>query len=688
MGFRLVASGESIENGDDLVLMAQRLWDEFQLRHGIQQWRLQLQDSWLLSYLVFDATQSAQEPQRERYYSPRVSSIVDTARRVLTRNPIKYHLISQHFKSDEREEREPYRRLENVLHGVQYDIDRQLLGRGELKARQQAVFGGLVRGAWAYKLHLTRASKSSTGSPLHYTAFDARQVLPLFDTRDLQSAIAFTTTTLNSLLGDYEDLIRPIVDQYTTLLTGRAGAGKVDYSFAHTALTQLEFSSRDEHAVLIDLSGLPQELIRLLRIDKEERNQANRWLWVEKPFNHGFGRSLIRYGNVNGVPAGMGSGDLSDKSPLVQEIPIYRGGSATSGTTRGQVFRPSNDGSTFRIAPSMIDTGAPMAGRSIYAMVQHLIPEMNRFMALMKQAVVQEVRGTWVFRSQDGKMIPIEVGTGKVMPMTLRSELSKIDPHIGAIDMVGILQIISQEISDGSLDLRFVLASESEGSGHLRSRLEQAALVATEDYRFGAENWAIDVADSFITQFRAARKGSYTKWQVVGRTPGQATNFFVVDIDGDVQDAIKGKEPPVIEASVKSAMPIDMMARINMAKAAIDPNNPIMSLAMALDIIMEFDDADAAYDSILNDIGRRNPTIVLLEISQAMARAGAPEVAQMLLQDTFRAGFQQQSVNQQGQTTTPAGSTPGIQPGVTPPEITSGGGTEQRTQSAPVPTRG
>ena len=681
MGFLLVRSDEDVNDADTSIRIAQRLWDEFELRHGIQTWRLTLQDSWLLSYMVFDASQSSGPPNRERYYSPRISSIVDTARRVLTRNPIRYHLLSQHFKADDRSQREPLRRLENVLHGVQYDIDRQLVGRGELRARQQAAFGGLVRGAWAYKYHLTRAYKSATGSPQQYIALDSRQVLPIFDSRDLQSAIAFTATTLNTLLGDYDDTVRPKIEEYIRIL-GARGAKNVNYAFAHQSLTMLEYSSREEHAVLVDLSGLPEELTRLLRIDKTERHQKDRWLWLELPYKHGFGRSLIRYGNVNGVPTGLGKQDLQNtQSPMMAGgVPLHTGGDTTTGTVRNQIFRPTNDGTVFGSASGagkLIDTGAPLAGRSIFAMIQHLIPEFNSFVALMKQATVAEVRGTWTFQSQDGQMIPLEIGTGSVNPMTLRQILSKIDTKVGSIDMMSILQVINQEIADGSPDLRFVLAAESEGSGFLRSRLEQAALIATEDYKDGVETWSIDLAESFITQFRAARKGSFKKWQIVGREPGQSTSFFVVDIDDDVIAALKdAKEPPVIEATVKSAMPIDMMARINMAKAAIDPNNPIMSLSMALDIIMEFDDADAAYDSILTDIGRRNPTIVLLEISQAFERAGAGEIATMIMKDEFRAAFSQSKVNQQGATTTPAGSTPGIRPGTTPPEITSGGGTE------------
>jgi len=198
------------------------------------------------------------------------------------------------------------------------------------------------------------------------------------------------------------------------------------------------------------------------------------------------------------------------------------------------------------------------------------------------------------------------------------------------------------------------------------------------------QNWATSVADSFITQFRKARKGTFKAWQVTGRTPSAMTNFFVVDIDDEISEFIhNGTEPPVIEAAVKPAMPIDMMAKINMAKAAIDPSNPLMGLAMALDIILELDDSEAAYDMILEDIANRNPTLQLVNIANAMAQNNAPEVAQMILTDAFRQAFAMQTGGGNGlpgtpqQTATPSGASAGIQPGTAPPELTSGGGTEQ-----------
>jgi len=658
------------EGDTKLFNMARRLVDEMNLRLSVQQWRLSLQDSWMLSYLLVDQAQDNAPRTWERYYTPRAANIVDTARRVLTRNPLRYHMVSQHFQNESLEQREPVRRLENVFHGILEDIDRQLVARGEMNA-------------WAYKYHLSRQARSSTNSPQSYTQLDPRLVLPTFGV-GVEDAIAFDVTTLGYLMGPYDEVIRPVVDRVISQRQLTSAGGEIDYGFMHVPLTVMEWSSKDEHGLLLDLGALDNEIADQLSISPSEHGDR-RYVWLEEPYAHGFKRSMIQYGNVNGLNLKTGDRQISQQ---LGRSPYFGGAIDTSGTggattgqrntilnANGSIYNPLGKQAT------SIDPNSGMAGRSIFAMVQHLFPELNRMTALLKDSVVKEIRGTWVMKSRDGSLQNIEIGTGKLNALTLQETLEKIDPHIQAPDALAISQNISQEISDGSLDLRFVLASESDGTGFLRARMEQAAVVSLEDYKDGLANWALSLGETFISQFRAARKGSFKQWKVTGHQPGIDTRFFVIDIDDDITKMLKeAKEPPVIEASVKAAMPVDMMSRINMAKAAIDPSNPIMSLAQALDTIMEFDDADAAYKAILEDTGNRNPTIQLLNIAAAFTDNGAPEVATMILNDQFRAAFAQARSNQQGATTTPSGSTPGINPSTAPPELTSGGGTEQ-----PVP---
>jgi hypothetical protein len=662
-----------------------RLVDEFNIRGEVQRLRMQLQDSWLLAYLLVDPGMSSQPPNRERYWTPRTASVVDTARRVLSRNPLKFRVSSQHFAAESREGREPQRVLENVLHGALYDIDRQLKNNGQLSSRQQTAFHALVRGAWAYKLHMTNKSRSSTGSPIHYRQLDPRLVLPSFD-EGMESAVAFNITTLGQLIHTYRDIIQPVIDR--VVRNKRRQNGKVTYDFLHVPLQVLEWSSRDEHALLLDLSGLDDEIQRGLGIDRD--GAPSQYVWLEAPFRTGLDHSIIQYGNVNGIPLGLASKEAVE---YLQKSPFF--GTPTtdgSGTTTGLNMQPRlilPNGVAYAGERHSVDPMGAFAGRSIFATIQHLIPEFNRLMAMLKDVVVRETRGTWAFRSRDGRGMTLHVGDGLVNQMTLTEQLERIPTQLQAPDALALLQLVSQEISDGSLDLRFILAAESEGSGFLRARMEQAALVAVEDYKDGQQTWGESVANSVVSQLRSSPKRTFNKWTIQGREPGESSEFFVVNIDDQVFDAIGGtgkraKEPPVIEAKVKAAMPIDMMARINMAKAAVDPSNPIMSLAMALDLIMEFDDSDAAYDSIIEDIGNRHPTIVLIRLADAFERNGASEVAQAILQDEFRQAFATAAQSQSAATATPAGATPGINPGTTPPEITSGGGTEARTQAAPV----
>lgn len=676
MGLDLVATAHEhrklvLPTQTGLGAAAEELFNEFDLRSRAQAGRRWMQDLWFLIYNLIDTSQAGAPPSRPRYNTSQPMAIVDTGRRVLARNPLRYRLIAP---QQERLQLDGYQKLENVLHGVMYDIDRQLIARGEQRSRMQVAFHALVRGQWAYKFHLTKESGSVTGSPIHYRQLDPRLCLPSFDLHSNESTIYHDIVTLSQLLYTFPDKVKPIVDQIEDHqhIFGNAGPGRTrDYMY--TPLVLIEWSSTEEHAVLVDLAGLPDTESQALKFT-HATNDGRRYLWLSEPQKHGFERSLIQVGNVNGIPATIASTEAAvqfAQHSVLNRLPVHRNASNTVSeeAVSSTLWVPPSAGvSNQSLGGTIIDPGLAMTGRSILAPVAHLFPEYNEMMALLKQAVIQEVRGTWVFKSRDGKMVSLSLGTGDINPMTLQETLEKVNANIEPPDSIAIMQLIQQDISQGSLDLRFLLANDFEGSGFARQRMEAASMTNLVDYQQGMEDWAVSVAESFIVQFRAGH-GKLGSWKLSGRQPSDMTKFFVVDIDDEVKKIlVDGPEPPVIEAKAKVALPIDMAARINMAKTAIDPNNPIMSLGMALDIIMEFDDTDAVYDEILRDIGERNPTIQLVQIAQKFHEAGAPELAEMIMQDDFRTGFA--NASQQAATSTPGGAAKGTSPGTAPPEVT------------------
>ena len=209
---KIVGKTQGKAKKDRLLEAAKALRGEYDLRMLIQRDRMWLQDLWFLTYNLIDTAQMSVPPTRSKHFTSRAASIVDTGRRVLARNPLRYHVLMDQLNRS-REEREPPRILEKVLHGVLYDIDRQMTKRGELNSRMTTAFHTLVRGQWAFKLHLTDQAKTSTGSPIHYRALDPRLVLPTFDDMGTQSPLNYDLVTLSQLLGRYEELIRPVVDQ-------------------------------------------------------------------------------------------------------------------------------------------------------------------------------------------------------------------------------------------------------------------------------------------------------------------------------------------------------------------------------------------------------------------------------------------------------------------------------------------
>ena len=667
---------------------AQVLLSEFGYRAEMQEGAKRLQDLWYLTYILMDTNPSS--PRGEVYFSPRPMNIVDTARRVLSQNALRYRVASVNFQADQQNQKVPLGKLENVLSGVMYDIDRQQRARGRASARSQVSMHSLLRGAWAYRMHLTNKAVTSTGSPVDYEQYDPRTVLPSFGKTGNEDNIHYTATTLAHLHTAYPKLMAPMMKMaYRKYDAARMwGAGGFASSWMHSPVILIEYSTNDECGLLADLTNLPHEVRSALGYSE---NSTLPYIWLVPPYRHGFGRSLIQYGNVNGVPIEAGTDEMAKamaKSPLrgVTGTPTFN----ADGTRNIHYASLDNiklpDG-TQLVTSRALDPSVTLAGRSILAPVQHLFGDYNRMVALLKDGIVQDILGTIVVRTPSGQAVTVKVGTGDVNYLTSRDDMQKLASNIGAPNAMAILQLINQDISDGSLDLRFILSSDQMSSGFTRARMEQAALIALNDFKEGVEDWGASVGESFVAQYRKGHS-KLKDFTVTGRKPGSQSVYFTVDIDDQVKELlIDGKEPPLIAAHIKVALPVDLMARINMAKSAIDPNNPVMGLAMALDTILELDDIDAAMAQIMEDAGNRNPTITLLRLAQSFKENGAPEIAEQIMQDDFRMAFGRAQMAQQGSTMTPSGGSPGIPAGVMPPEMASGGGTEMMQQGRP-PTQG
>jgi hypothetical protein len=509
----------------------------------------------------------------------------------------------------------------------------------------------------------------------------------------MQSVIAYNLVTLAQLYDQYPEIIPPITK--SILASSSAWTGKKDMSFLHQPILQIEWSSRDEHAIMVDLSSLPTAFTKNLGIT-EDSHSGRRYVWLREPWSHGFDHSMIQMGNVNGVPAGLAS---TEASTLFHHYSQGLGGMGTGGLTpvanadgmnavtiTGQRVSPqiaSGSNAMFSMSGQTIDPAGSMMGRSILAPVAHLFPQFNDLMVLLKQGVQNEIRGTWTHTSRGGQMPQgISLGDGKINPLSFNERLENVQPNIRAIDVQQVMAQVQQDINEGSLDLRFVLGSDFEGSGFVRQQMEKGALTSVTDYEMGLSNWGISVAETFNAQYRAGAE-HLKDFKLYGRQPGAQTAFFVIDIDDKVKEKLTSSEEPlVIDAKTKVDIPIDMAARINMAKTAIDPNNPVMSLVQAIDLILEMDDADQAYDRILMDIGRRNPTLQLVTIANAFREAGANDLADMILGDQFRDAFANDVA--QGSTLTNKGAAQGTDPNAAPPEVTTGDGGVGTGQPSPT----
>ena len=116
--------------------------------------------------------------------------------------------------------------------------------------------------------------------------------------------------------------------------------------------------------------------------------------------------------------------------------------------------------------------------------------------------------------------------------------------------------------------------------------------------------------------------------------PFKQNSFFDIEFDPqtDLVPGRKYKARPVF----KPALPDDMTIRIQMARLALDPRRPVLSLVSVLENIMQWDDPDGEQDRMWEDLANQDPWIVLEQIAQSLEKSGEQELADRIRETQFR----------------------------------------------------
>ena len=80
-----------------------------------------------------------------------------------------------------------------------------------------------------------------------------------------------------------------------------------------------------------------------------------------------------------------------------------------------------------------------------------------------------------------------------------------------------------------------------------------------------------------------------------------------------------------------------MSIRVQMARLALDPRRPILSLVTVLEEILQIEDPSGEQDRMWEDLANQDPVIVLEQVAQALDRSDEPEMAERIRESRMRA---------------------------------------------------
>ncbi len=168
----------------------------------------------------------------------------------------------------------------------------------------------------------------------------------------------------------------------------------------------------------------------------------------------------------------------------------------------------------------------------------------------------------------------------------------------------------------------------------ITSQMTNAALNALEPFHDGLEQFGMRMGTSLLAQFQGAAT-ELAPFTV--SVPFKQNTFFDLEFDPqvDLETGRRYKTRPIF----KPALPDDMTLRIQMARLALDPRRPILSLVSVLETIMQWEDPSGELDRIWEDLANQDPIIVLEQIAQSLDRMGEEEMAARIREQQFRTKF-------------------------------------------------
>jgi hypothetical protein len=600
-------------------------------------------DYWASLYFLLDQIQQMKPLGYRRFISNEPRTAVDTAVSIMTRNDAFWRIDLNQMEAENKEERDKIGKIERTLQGVVIDVDEMCSMRGELPLWKQISYQALLRG-WIWgKFHVTTAALDYRESPIIADIYDSRTVYPHFDNFGLESVIIRQLTTLGDLASIYPEVYADMT-------------GDMRNFDPNKPAEKIEFWSNQRGdrpgitGVLAVVS--PDPAGSTYYMPPETGGNLSDARWLIPAHKHGYDpQSLPIIGvPVNGVA-------IKYKPPIPDPISYQFQQRADLLGVQTRFWQGRN-------------TWVAESGRSILSAVEEQIPQYNELVATIFQHFSLGTYGTWVFKTPTGELPKFTPNIEGRVALRPEESVERLEPTPITADAFRLMEILRQEQQQGTLSA-ILRASMPMGGGDLASgilfsQMTSAALNALEPYMSGLKQFGQRMGTSLLNQMQLAAR-ELRPFSV--SVPFKQNTFFSIEFDpvADMESGRKYRARPVF----RPALPDDMHIRIQMARLALDPRRPILSLTTVLETILQKEDPQGEMDLIWEDLANQDPVLVLEQIAQALERFGEKEMAARMRESGMRARMIEDLKFRQITGTVPGGgAAPGMGPETGVPEST------------------
>jgi hypothetical protein len=518
-------------------------------------------------------------------------------------------------------------KIERALAGIVNEIDEQFLERGEMPLWKQAAWFALMRGwIWA-KCHVTQSAfDMGLESPLVTELYDPRMVYPVLDAIGLSEFIAEKPTTQATLMNFYPELF-----------TNSPDLSKLD---PNVPCIKVEYWSNDrgdrkgESATLLyfDVTGTMSQT--------GASSVQNIAKWLIEPYEHGLPpRALPVFGvPVNGIPI------------KTKPVPLM-------GVRAAMAQRQEYTGPMSWYDPS---GWVAESGRGLLSTVEENIPQYNELIATALQHFSMNTFGTLAFNTMSGEVPEYRKGMNAEIPLKMGESVQRLNPTPINDDAWKLVSILKDERQRGTLADIIQAASGFQGTGVLFQQIVNAARHGLEPFANGMTNFGAQMGSHVLAQFQVEKN-----FKPLSLTVRSKRSYFRLEFDPskDLQER-KYRPRPVF----KPALPEDLLQKAQIARFLLDPKCPIMSLVTVLDEVFMVEDPEGEIVRMLEDVGNRDPIILLERLAQAFDENGQPEFAKQIRQREFQQAFAQEMQTRQlvQSAAPPGGDQTGAAPGMGP----------------------